>query len=68
MISSFQDMTVNVNLHAEPFHFFLLSGWLTVHKAIIKSCKNWSSVEVYVWSHTYRTISSNEPTFLAGGG
>ena len=28
-------MTSDVNLHAEPFFvIFLLSGWLTAHKAI----------------------------------
>ena len=33
-------MTSNVNLHTEKFLVtFLLSGWLTAHKAFIKSCE-----------------------------
>ena len=64
---SFEDVTSNLNLHAEPFHVvFQLSDWLTTHKAITKKLLNWSCIEVYVWSHDYKTILSNEPTSLAG--
>ena len=42
----------------------LSSGWLTAHKQLQeKNYKNWSHVEVYVSSHNYKTISSNEYTF-----
>ena len=42
--------------------------WFTNHKQNnYNTLLNWSHVEVYVWSHNYKIISLNEPTFLTGG-
>ena len=62
--NSFQDMTSNMKNHFCNFSV----GWLSVHtQSNYEKMSNSSWVEVYVWSHNYKTISSNESTFLASG-
>ena len=60
---SYQDITSNVNLLGTSFAIFLLSGWLTAHKAVTESCKTALPLK---FTLEVITISWNEPNFVAG--
>ena len=60
-------MILNINLHAEPFFvIFLLSGWLTAHQAITKSCEI-DLASKFMFKVKLKTIWSHESTFLVCG-
>ena len=54
-------MTSNVNLHSESVCKFSVEWLIDLTQSNYKKLQNCCPIEVYIWSHNFKTISWNKP-------